>query len=213
MLSRDFQVGMNFEINKYLITFAAPGRWMNKRSNGGTGAMIKRILAMMAIFSIGLGSAIAAEKMPTAYAQVSSMKTQIPGQGNKYVNMETVDGSMNVMQPSASKLTVQHPGLYFFMAAAQVGARPSATEAKGYVNLWLLKNGQTVPNSTAKQYVCCIETTSVLVTQSLLMLKEKNTISVGCSATKPMLGLIYTPPMGSQPGTPSLIASLFRVGS
>lgn len=101
--------------------------------------------------------------------------------------------------------TIHIEGVYFLMAAAQVGGK-----AAGSVRLWIKVNGKDVVNSNTEQVIPDASFTAVLVSQGVLMLKDGDTVEVVYSGSAPGLGLIVKKPEG-EPVVPSIIFSAFKV--
>jgi len=82
----------------------------------------------------------------------------------------------------------------------------------GYVDLWLIKNGKAVDNSNTRQTISKAST-GVLVSQSIMKLKAKDTISVGFSASNPAMGLVAIPAANAEPAIPSIIFSIYKIST
>ncbi len=146
------------------------------------------------------------------YAQVSSLQNQIP-KGSQLVTLEQADDLNGIDQPTPSKLVIKEPGTYIVIAAGQPGVDKNATSAGGVVDLWLMKNGQNVPNSGVRQFLATPQSTSVIISQAILPLKTGDSLSFGYSANKPLHGLIATNGTSNQPAIPSIIVSVYKIGS
>ncbi len=158
----------------------------------------------------GLSSIQAAEGNPSVYAQLSSSKTQVSKEP-QLVAMGNEDGISGIDHPSPEKVVIKQSGNYFLMVAGQIGADKSAKEAGGYVDMWLVQNGKVVENSGVRQFVEQKDSTSVLIFQGVTALKAGDTISIGYAASKPSLGLIFTPAPAKESAIASIVFSLFKL--
>ncbi len=141
------------------------------------------------------------------HAQLYSAQMQTPGP-TSVVTLEKVDNSQQI-QYSHGKVTVDEPGLYFVMAAAQVGDVESK-EKEGYVNLWLAHNGKNIANSNTRSTIKNNSTT-VLVSQSVMQLQAHDSVSVNFSSNDSSLGLVAIPANGSEPAIPSIIFTIYKI--
>jgi len=147
------------------------------------------------------------------YVQLSSPTTQVASNANTpaMVAIEDVDTGQGITKNSNStEFTVKQSGNYFIMAAAQVGAQKGSGR-NGAVNLWLVKNGRPISNSNTQQNIGNESTTAVLISQTILPLKQGDRISVSFSASNTSLGLISTPMTNNEPAIPSIIFSMFKM--
>jgi len=154
-------------------------------------------------------SAISGSETP--FAQLSSLKTQIPTKEASAVKLETTDGKSGIDVAESTKVTIKDSGSYFIMASGQVGAQKNASSADGYVDLWLIQNDKNVANSNTRQYISQNQFTAVLVSQAIISLNAGDTISVGYSASKPSLGLVATEATAAEPAIPSIIFSIYKI--
>ncbi len=154
--------------------------------------------------------------IPTCYAdsvvftQLSSLKNQPAIDVVNLVSLETVDGIENI-GATPTNITIQKPGFYFLLAAGQAGPVSAATiDGNQYVDIWLIRNGVPVPNSTARitvgQFI-----TGTVITQNLIPLNENDKLSIGFAASAPSYGLVATPKRGNVPAIPSLIFTLYKI--
>jgi len=143
------------------------------------------------------------------YAQLSSSQNQ---SANGPVNLAFIDkvDSLQNMSSTQNKVIVKADGIYFVMAAGQIGAIKKGVVDNGYVDLWLVQNGKVVANSNTRLTVNNAAT-GVLVSQTLMPLKAGDTISVGFSASDPSLGLVTIPATNGEPAIPSIIFSMHKV--
>lgn len=148
------------------------------------------------------------------FAQLSSLQTQLPGTGPQVIAMRSVDALSNIDRDSDNKLIIKEGGAYMIIAAGQVGQANSdknASSTGGYVDLWLRKNDQPIPNTNTRQSVDMLQSTAVLVSQAIVNLSPRDIISVGYAASKPSLGLIATQGTTDEPAIPSIIFSIYKL--
>lgn len=144
------------------------------------------------------------------YAQLSSQETQVIGLSkNKLVLLDQDEASGINLNDNHDHVIIKESGTYFIMAAGQIGTRERQNEA-GYVDLWLVKNGQAVANSNTRQ-ATGPNFTTVLVSQSVIHLDAEDSIGFAFSATRPSLGLIASAANGNEPLIPSIIISIFKI--
>ena len=140
-----------------------------------------------------------------SYAQLSSLKTQPAAAAGKAIGLEQIDGAVGVTHEDGT-ITVKEAGVYFAVAAGQVG---SAKAGKGTVKLWMRQNAKDVDNSNTEQ-TAAGGSTSVVVCQGVMELKAGDKIQVMQSAKGRGLGMVATTPKG-EPAIPSVIFSLVRI--
>ena len=164
------------------------------------------ILALGLIFSIR--AYLKSQDVRGLYSQCSSMTTQTPKHIKSLsVLLESNDGYKTGVDCSAiSPVTIRKTGLYFVIAAGQVGSNKKDTQG-GYLDLWLIRNGKPVANSNTRQSVRAAEDTAVLVSQAAMELNAGDTLSLGfrVSQANQGIGLIATPATSEEPGIPSMI--------
>ncbi len=148
------------------------------------------------------------------YAQLSSVVTQRPdGSGPLLVKMESNDAVNGIGHSDKEKtdtIVVKTAGVYFIMAAAQVGREAGSSD--DHVDLWIRQNGKDVDNSNTRQSIKDAKFTAVLVCQGIAECKAGDVINVAISASAPDkgLGIIATTPKG-EPAIPSIILSMYKI--
>lgn len=152
-------------------------------------------------------SLVAAEP---AYAQVSSLKTQIPFSSTPTaITIDSVDALKNfAVGPNKDQLIAKEEGVYFLIASGQCGSVNKSDT--GYMDLWFVKNGAAIPNSNCRLTVDRSTSIGILVTQFLIKLSKGDTISTNFSASGPSLGFIFTQP-DNEPANTSFLLSIFKV--
>jgi hypothetical protein len=159
------------------------------------------------------GSAPAEEKGPV-YAQLSSAVTQKPqGATPLIVSMESNDALSGLVHSDKEKtgeLTVKVPGVYFVVAAVQVGKENGDSDE--YLDVWLKQNGKDVDNSGCRQALKDPKFTTVLVSQGIAECKAGDVFNVAISASSPGkgIGIVATKPNG-EPAIPSIIFSMYKI--
>lgn len=147
------------------------------------------------------------------YAQLSSSQDQIVNSTRpRLVTVETIDRVGNIeLASTKDKVVVKTSGTYFIMAVAQVGGDKNVKgNASGYVDLWLMRNNASLPNSNARHELTNVQATATLVSQSIVQLNAGDTIGIGFSAI-PSFGLIALPAANGEPAIPSMIFSIFMI--
>lgn len=156
----------------------------------------------------------AAEKPGPIYAQLSSASTQLPKDSTPLiVSMESNDslsGLVHSDKDKSGEITVKTAGVYFVVAAAQVGKETG--ESDEYVDIWLKQNGKDVDNSGCRQAIKDPKFTTVLVSQGIAECKAGDVFSVAVSASSPGkgLGIVAMKPKG-EPAIPSIIFSMYKI--
>jgi len=156
----------------------------------------------------------AAEPKAANYAQLSSTASQRPKDTEPLmVNMESNDalsGLVHSDKQDTSKIVVKTAGVYFIVAAAQVGKASGDDDA--YVDIWLKQNGKDVDNSGCRQAIKDKSFTTVLVSQGIAECKAGDVFSVAISASTPGkgLGIVAIKPKG-EPVIPSIIFSMYKI--
>lgn len=162
-----------------------------------------------------LGRSTAADGAGAAiYAQLSSAITQAPKDSMPMlVAMESNDALNGIVHSDKEKttdVTVKTPGVYFIVAAAQVGKTTGETEE--FVDLWIKQNGKDVDNSNTRQSIKDSKFTGVLVCQGIAECKAGDVFNVAVSASSPGkgLGVLAIKPKG-EPVIPSVIFSMYKI--
>jgi hypothetical protein len=141
-----------------------------------------------------------------AYAQLSSSETQTGTAQGKLVTLNQTDAAKGVENDKGT-IKVKEAGLYFVVAAGQVGSTDG--NGKGAVRLWLRQNGKDVDNSNTEQTVTG-KYTAVLVCQGVGEVKAGDKLQLFQSAQGAGAGMIASKPKG-EPVVPSMIFSLVQV--
>ncbi len=146
----------------------------------------------------------------TSYGQLSSLTTQAPtSAGTNLVKMEMIDEILNLeVGPKKDKVIIKEDGVYLIIASGQVGAITS--EASGYMDLWFIKNGKSIPNSGCRMSISDSTQIGVVVSQAALTLKAGDTISAGYSSSGPSLGFIFIQP-DNEPAITSFLFSIIKI--
>ena len=148
----------------------------------------------------------AAAAQPSAYAQLSSARTQTnpQGSGNKWidVHMELRDAVKNMgfdPRRDSTHLQVQEPGAYFIIAV------PQTKFGVGCLDLWMAVNDENVSNSNIR--MCHGNETLVGASQGVMCLQKDDNISIRMTG----VGIEATSPENA-PLIPAIILSTFRLG-
>jgi hypothetical protein len=147
------------------------------------GSAVVAAATTLFIGNVGHTSAAAnAEQAGPIYAQLSSAVTQLPKSGALTVQMESNDalsGLVHEVKGKTGDVVVKTPGVYFVVAAAQVGKEKGDTDE--YVDLWIKQNGKDVDNSNTRQSLKDPKFTAVLVCQGIMECKAGDVINVAVS--------------------------------
>ncbi|HBI45920.1 MAG TPA: hypothetical protein DDY78_24150 [Planctomycetales bacterium] len=156
----------------------------------------------------------AVAKAGPIYAQLSSMTTQRPKEGAPLIvqmeNNDALSGLTHDPKAKPDEITVDADGVYFVVAAIQVGKETG--DAEDYLDVWLKQNGKDVDNSGCRQAVQDPKFTTVLVSQGIAECKKGDVLNVAISASAPGkgLGIVATSPKG-EATIPSIILSLYKI--
>lgn len=168
------------------------------------------------LYKIGMGVFLSFFGLTACFAnvifsQLSSLQNQSATAQVNLAAMEMVDGIENIGR-APTNITINTAGFYFLIAAGQAGAtKLTSIDGNQFVDIWFIRNGVPVPNSTARitvgQFI-----TGIVVTQNLMALNQNDKLSVGFAASAPSFGLIATPKRGNIPAIPSIIFTLYKIG-
>ena len=188
---------------------------MKLRSLAATMALIAGAVLTIYLVTDSRRSVAADDKAGgPVYAQLSSAVSQKPKDKTPLiVTMESNDALAGLTHDEKNKpanVVVKTPGVYFMVAAIQVGK--DAPEADDYVDVWIKQNGKDVDNSGCRQAVKDPKFTTVLVCQGIAECKAGNVFNVAISANSPGKGLGITAikPQG-EPVIPSIIFSMYKI--
>lgn len=191
---------------------------MNRSGAWATMTLAGLVGGLSALFGAGFlqsrpAAALAGEKSGAIYAQLSSVVTQSLGTSPMLIKMESNDALAGLVHGDKEKteqIVVKTPGVYFVVAAAQVGRSKGAGD--DYVDLWIRQNGKDVDNSNTRQSIKDVNFTGVLVCQGIAECKAGDvfTVTASASVSDQGLGLIATTPKG-EPAIPSIIFSMYKI--
>ncbi len=164
--------------------------------------MLKAVLLSFLLFG-------ALSAAPT-YAQLSSLVTQVPPSGGfATVRLDKIDAMKNMeLSENKEKLIIKEDGVYFFLAAGQMGSTSKA--ATGYIDFWFVRNGKQEANSGVRMTIDPSNTTGVLVSQTVLEMKAGDELSIGYSSSGPSMGFIFINP-DNEPAIPSMIFTALKI--
>ena len=144
-----------------------------------------------------------------AYIQLSSSATQAAtGQTNVAI-FDKVAGKKGI-DTIRDKVTFHEDGVYFIMASGQVGVIKPGSKASGDVDLWFLKNGEAIPDTTSRESVVA-GSSNALIIQDVLSVKAGDTIGIGYASSNPLLGLFYLPATKNVPAIQSIVFTVYKV--
>ncbi len=169
--------------------------------------MCSKWYAIFLLFSMVLGSQAQAI---SAYGQFSSIVTQIPSaSGASFVKMDSVDNLQNLeIASSKDKIIIKEEGTYFIIATGQIGGISAG--AKGYIDIWFVKNDVPIPNSNNRMTITDYRTVGVLTTQFIIKLSPNDTIATRYFASAPSIGFVFSQP-DREPIVSSFLLSIFKV--
>lgn len=152
------------------------------------------------------------------YAQLSDSKNQCPLDTKpvpvRFDSNDFLSGISHKTDKEPEKITIEHEGTYFIVAAGQIGGEPP-TNFSRFIDLWLRVNGTDVPNSNVRASIpasLVAGNTYVLVCQAVMPFKKGDVLEVmlSVSVAENGLGLIATQPQG-EPLIPSIIFSMYKI--
>jgi hypothetical protein len=147
-----------------------------------------------------------------AYIELDSIVTQVPlNKVASALKFDTIDEQENMLlAPSQDKVVIQVDGIYFVSAIGQIGA--TSRGAAGNMDLWLVKNGQDVVDSSVRRSLSPYIPMSIISTTFLLPLSAGDTLGAAFSASGPSLGFLFFKP-DNEPAITSFTLSLFKINS
>ena len=151
--------------------------------------------------------------MTTRFAQLSSTLDQRPNVTTPVkIRLDQVDAIKGIERfPNAPEdIIISESGTYVVIVAPQVG-RTSGTGER-YVDIWLRKNGEDIPNSNTRCVLVNHKDKNVLVCQTMLPFQERDIINVMMSIEVADEGLgIETIRPKNEPTIPSVIFSMHKI--
>src|SRR5262249_5170801 len=129
------------------------------------------------------------------------------------VTMESNDALAGLVHSDKDKpgeIVVKTPGVYFIVAAVQVGKESG--ESDEYLDVWLRQNGKDVDNSGCRQAVKDPQFTTVLVSQGIAECKAGDVFNVmiSSSSSDKGVGIVAMKPK-NEATIPSIIFSMYKI--
>ena len=123
---------------------------------------------------------------------------------------DAITGIEHFTTKDNSIIRIKRSGLYFIMAAPQVGRKKG--DVSRYVDIWMRKNGEDIPNSNIRANLYHGTSKDVIVNQSMIPLFREDEVQVMMSVetANEGLGLECIKPKG-EPVIPSIILSMRMV--
>ena len=123
---------------------------------------------------------------------------------------DAITGIEHFTTKDNSIIRIKRSGLYFIMAAPQVGRKKG--DVSRYVDIWLRKNGEDIQNSNIRANLYHGTSKDVIVNQSMIPLFREDEVQVMMSVESgdEGLGLECIKPKG-EPVIPSIILSMRMV--
>jgi len=150
--------------------------------------------------------------MIRAFAQLSCNHDQRPKKAKKAVPIalnvnDAITGIEHFTTKDNSKIRIKQSGLYFIIAAPQIGRKKG--KISRYVDVWLRKNGKDVSNSNIRANLYHGTSKDVIINQSMIPLLRDDVLQVMMSVEtgNEGLGLEAIKPKG-EPTIPSIILSM-----
>jgi len=150
--------------------------------------------------------------MIKAFAQMSCNHDQRPKKGKLATPVslnvnDAITGIEHFTTKDNSIIRIKQSGLYFIIAAPQIGRKKGNTSR--YVDVWMRKNGEDVPNSNIRANLYHGTSKDVIINQSMIPLFREDEIQVMMSVEtgNEGLGLEAIKPKG-EPTIPSIILSM-----
>jgi len=151
--------------------------------------------------------------MAITYAQISSNEDQRPSVTSPVLVTMNQNDAISGIEHSAEKpgdILIKEAGVYVIIAAPQVG-RTSGTE-KRYVDIWIRKNGNDIPNSNVRIVVGNSGDKDVIVNQTMMPFDSGDILNVMMSVETADEGLgIETIHPEGEPTIPSIIFSMHKI--
>jgi hypothetical protein len=147
------------------------------------------------------------------YAQLSSSMSQLASVKGTLVTMDSNDALSGLAHDDKGKgtdVTIKTAGVYFMVAAIQVGKEKGDTD--DYIDVWMKQNGKDVDNSGCRQIIKDPKFTTVLVCQGIAECKagDKFNVVISSNSADKGVGIVKIAPKG-EPAIPSIIFSIFKI--
>lgn len=150
--------------------------------------------------------------MIKAFAQLSCNHDQRPKKGKQAVPIslnvnDSITGIEHFTSKDNSIIRIKQSGLYFVIAAPQIGRKKG--NISRYVDIWLRKNGEDIPNSNVRANLYHGTSKDVIINQSMIPLlrEDKVQIMMSVETGNEGIGLEAIKPKG-EPTIPSIILSM-----
>ena len=150
--------------------------------------------------------------MIKAFAQISCNHDQRPKKAKQATAVslnvnDAITGIEHFTTKDNSIIRIKQSGLYFIIAAPQIGRKKG--NVSRYVDVWIRKNGEDVPNSNIRANLYHGTSKDVIINQSMIPLFREDEIQVMMSVetANEGLGLEAIKPKG-EPTIPSIILSM-----
>jgi hypothetical protein len=153
--------------------------------------------------------------MTIEFAQMSSTETQTPTDSSPVrVRLNQNDELYGIEHDLAhpEDIRIRHSGVYTIIAAPQIG-RTKGSDSR-YIDVWLNRNGENIPNSNVRKVIGNGGETDVIVSQNMVTLQEGDVINVMMNVETNDEGLgIYAikPKDEHEPLIPSIILSMCKI--
>jgi hypothetical protein len=150
--------------------------------------------------------------MIRAFAQMSCNHDQRPKKSKTATPVslnvnDAITGIEHFTSKDNSVIRIKRSGLYFVIAAPQIGRKKG--NVSRYVDVWIRKNGEDIPNSNIRANLYHGTSKDVIINQSMIPLFREDELQVMMSVEtgNEGLGLEAIKPKG-EPMIPSIILSM-----
>ncbi len=150
--------------------------------------------------------------MIKAFAQLSCNHDQRPKKAKQATPVslnvnDAITGIEHFTTKDNSIIRIKQSGLYFVIAAPQIGRKKGSISR--YVDVWIRKNGEDVPNSNIRANLYHGTSKDVIINQSMIPLFREDELQIMMSVEtgNEGLGLEAIKPKG-EPTIPSVILSM-----
>jgi len=151
--------------------------------------------------------------MTIEYAQIISTKDQRPSTTDPVkIEMDHNDHISGIEHSldSPGDIQIMESGVYVIIAAPQVGR--TSGDGPGYVDFWLRKNNQDIPNSNVRCTIKNDKDKDVIANQTMSAFKTGDVINIMMAVDKTGEGLgIEAIKSKDRPLIPSIIFSMHKI--
>jgi len=151
--------------------------------------------------------------MTIEFAQIISTLDQRPNSTNPvpvFMDQNDAIGGIEHSIEHPADIVIKNSGTYVLIAAPQIGK--ASGNGPSYIDFWLRRNGEDIPNSCVRAVIKTNEEKDVIVNQTMMPFDAGDVINVMMAVEKTGEGLgieaIRTP---GRPLIPSIIFSIHKI--